>query len=312
MKSSIVFSAILLLLAMPNVAGSQVTDLPAGPYGGMFRDESTGKIWLDYDALQSNNYGEMQARLSSSPFRFATRSDLEPLLNEEVLSQDAVGAFASCYVGGGAFPPCKMALFDDSETGQDAELPGLMGIIFTEHVLWTYDDSASWHLAQGAWAVQRAPALCASAESYSSDMNCDGIDEKVVWRPNSGMWFVRFSGSNELLMQQWGLPGDIPLFGDYDGDHIPDLVVWRPSNGTWYVKTSSSLFDASQALVQQFGLPGDVPMRGDYDGDGIFDYAVWRPSEGNWYVLQSSTQQAVVEQWGLPEDVPLVGGRAAQ
>ena len=83
----------LLLLALPTIANSQVTDLPAGRYGGEFRDDSTGKVWLKINALGTISYEQRQAILASSPFRFATRADLQPLLSVNILSQDAVGPY---------------------------------------------------------------------------------------------------------------------------------------------------------------------------------------------------------------------------
>ena len=126
----------------------------------------------------------------------------------------------------------------------------------------------------GTWAIQRGPVLRPGKNPFGADFDGDGKDEKIVWRPGDGNWYVRFSATNEMMAYQWGLPGDLPIVGDYDGDLIPDLVVWRPSNGTWYVKTSLSLYDANRAIVQQFGLPGDVPVKGDFDGDGKLDFAV--------------------------------------
>ena len=39
---------------------------------------------------------------------------------------------------------------------------------------------------------------------------------------------------------QWGLDGDVPVPGDYDGDGVTDLAVWRPSTGMWFIRTSGS------------------------------------------------------------------------
>jgi hypothetical protein len=307
--------ALFIFFAFPALAQSQVTDLPAGPYGGEFRDESTGKVWLDIDAM-TGQLDQKLAALSSSPFRLATFADIQPLMETSIIQNAAIGPYLPCFFGGENHPvTCKYSIFDDSATGSIPAQPGIAGTTMeaTTEVLIQNDavDNVGAAL-YGTWAVQRAPALRPNSDPRSADFDGDGIDEKIVWRSGTGTWFVRFSASNEVLQEQWGLPGDIPLVGDYDGDHIPDLVIWRPSNGTWYVKSSSTLFDGNHPVVQQFGLPGDVPMRADFDNDGILDYAVWRPSEGNWYVLKSTTHQTVVEQWGLPGDVPVTGGRPLQ
>jgi hypothetical protein len=122
----------------------------------------------------------------------------------------------------------------------------------------------------------------------------------TVWRPSNGSWYVN-PASGPAVNKQWGLSGDIPIAGDFDGDGNLDYAVWRPSEGNWYTTLSSG-----QVLpVTQFGLPGDVPVAGDYDGDGKTDYAVWRPSEGNWYILFSSVSGRFEQQLGLPGDIPV-------
>lgn len=124
----------------------------------------------------------------------------------------------------------------------------------------------------------------------------------AVWRPATGMWYFNpVIGSPTSV--QWGLNGDIPVAGDFDGDGKLDLVVWRPAEGNWYVNLSGS---PGAPIVRQWGLRGDIPVVGDFDGDGKTDYAVWRPSNGTWYIIPSRTGIPITKQWGLPADVPVV------
>lgn len=149
----------------------------------------------------------------------------------------------------------------------------------------------------------------------AADFDGDGLDDFAVWRPALGMWAALRSSTGysrepqNIIFQQWGLPEDHPMPGDYDGDGVDDLAVWRPSTGIWHVCRSSAAFDcANGSIAQQFGLPGDVPLRADFDGDATIDFAVWRPRDGTWYWLQSSDQSVKTKQWGLPGDLPIGAG----
>ena len=125
----------------------------------------------------------------------------------------------------------------------------------------------------------------------------------AVFRPSSGIWYVRDLATGDSLSVLWGESGDMPAAGDYDGDGITDVAVFRPSNGTWYIRNAST--GAAAALV--WGGTGDVPVPGDYDGDGLTDIAVFRSSNGTWYIRNSATGAGVGLVWGKAGDQPAAG-----
>ncbi len=139
----------------------------------------------------------------------------------------------------------------------------------------------------------------------------DDVHDKVVWRPSTGMWFIRPSSGGVDTVIQWGLPGDVPVVADFDGDATDDPAVWRPSNGTWYILLSSQGYSnlPEDILVRQWGLPEDHPLSGDFDGDKRADLVVWRPNTGMWFVCSSQhqyqCQYSRQEQFGLFGDLPL-------
>lgn len=131
-----------------------------------------------------------------------------------------------------------------------------------------------------------------AAEHPSTDL--------AVWRPSTGVWWVIGSPAMPQRSVQWGIAGDVPVPGDYDGDGGTDFGVFRATEGRWWFILSG---DGSTRTVQ-FGTAGDLPAQADFDADGKTDIAVFRPSLSTWYLIESSTGAINQKNFGLPGDVP--------
>lgn len=118
------------------------------------------------------------------------------------------------------------------------------------------------------------------------DWNGDGKEEVGVFGPNTpgGPRFFVDEGPRGYsgtfpgeLGYQFGLPGDLPLVGDWDGNGTYDFGVFRPSNATYHLDEGARGYSGLPAeLGYQFGLPGDTPLVGDWNGDGKDDFGIFR------------------------------------
>jgi VCBS repeat protein len=173
---------------------------------------------------------------------------------------------------------------------------------------WTWSSSLSGSTTSGASGTQWGSGSVGDVP-LSGDIDGDGINDLVVWRPTDGTWYWLMSSSNFTRgdSRVWGGSGDVPMLSDLDGDGADDLVVWRPSTGEWFWLTSSSNYTAAD--TRRWGGGGDVPLLADFDGDGRADITVWRPSTGDWFWLKSSNNwfAADTRRWGGQGDRPLLG-----
>jgi len=75
------------------------------------------------------------------------------------------------------------------------------------------------------------------------------------FRPSTGVWYIWKSSDDGFDIRQFGLSGDVPVAGNYDGDTKTDIAVFRPSTGVWYIwRSVDNTFD-----YRHFGLDGDIP-----------------------------------------------------
>jgi hypothetical protein len=118
----------------------------------------------------------------------------------------------------------------------------------------------------------------------------------------------------------FGLAGDIPIVGDWDGDGTDNVGVVRAGLGNdgllrWLFDTDE---DATEDRpIVRFGLPGDKPVVGDWDGDGKDDIGVVRGGYEDkllrWFLdtdlsnNDSDPTHTLVFRYGLDGDTPVVG-----
>lgn len=205
------------------------------------------------------------------------------------------------------------------------------------------DSIAVWHPSDATWYIMKSNGSCPHGTKnvgwgctkqwgFSSDLpvpadyDGDGTDDIAIWRPNEGKWYVAAlpSGCPRGMLDlgwgctaSWGVDGDVPVPGDYDGDGKADRAIWR-SNGDWWVSPSSGkcpshVRSVSGGCRQRWGISGDEPVVDDFDQDGKVDLMIWRSSNGEWWLWPSSRRcpsnmktigGGCVKSWGEPGDHP--------
>jgi lysophospholipase L1-like esterase len=130
------------------------------------------------------------------------------------------------------------------------------------------------------------------------------LDDEVLLVEPGGRWHIRRPGQADYTFF-YGNPGDVPLFGDWDGDGYDTPGMYRPSNGFAYL--TNTLPDNGGFGVAEFdfffGIPGDQVFVGDWDGDGADSLGISRG--GKMYLANTNaTVVADLEFWfGLPTDI---------
>jgi hypothetical protein len=128
-----------------------------------------------------------------------------------------------------------------------------------------------------------------------------------VFRPGNGLLYLKNSNITGFAdaALNYGLGGDYPVVGDWDGNGTVTIGVYR--DGHFYLKNANTLGFADN--VFPFGQPGDQPIAGDWDGDGDDTIGVYRPSNGQ-FQLRDSNDAGPAEMTfflGNPGDVGIAG-----
>ena len=126
------------------------------------------------------------------------------------------------------------------------------------------------------------------ALSYAVTQTCSsGADTTGVFRPTNGILFLKNTHNSGFadIGLNYGIPGDYPVVGDWDGNGTATIGVYR--NGSFYLRNSNTIGFAD--IVFAFGQVGDQPVAGDWDGDGVDTIGIYRPSIGLFLLRNSNS-----------------------
>jgi hypothetical protein len=128
----------------------------------------------------------------------------------------------------------------------------------------------------------------------AADFDGDGCDTVSIYRPSEQRFYIiNRLGSNggglgaADYFYDFGVPGDIPVAGDWNGDGIDTAGLRRPSDGFVYLRNTNTTGVADVSYF--YGDPGDRPVAGDWDDDGVDSFGLFRPSNSTFYLKNGNS-----------------------
>ncbi len=107
----------------------------------------------------------------------------------------------------------------------------------------------------------------------------------------------------------YGLAGDLPLVGDWDGNGSETPGVYRPAEATFYLRNSNT--GGAADIVFRYGTPGigQWPVVGDWDGNGTDTIGVFNLNTAQWLLRNTNNggNADTTFTYGTQGDLPVVG-----
>lgn len=187
--------------------------------------------------------------------------------------------------------------------------------------IWAFVLAAGLAIPLGVLAIRGTLALATLQEGrVGGRFTKCGV---AVFRATTLMWYVDsdLDGDTDCRFGPWGLPGGIPVSGDFDRDKgdliVDEVALFHPVNGRWYYCLSPCVGDCggSVLMIGPWNPLGDgaigFPFAGDFDHDGKNDdVGLFYSMLGKWCIdLDHNGTIDIMprKSWGLEGDLPVVG-----
>ena len=220
-------------------------------------------------------------------------------------------------------PTSNITLSDPNQNGESivditaADNPGGSGIL---EVQYSIDQGNTFSIYSGPFTVDAGKVKRVISKAVDKAGNEEfplsiaqvsntnnGVDTTGVFRPSNGLLYLKNTNDTGIAdyALNYGLPGDYPVVGDWDGNGTVTIGIYR--NGYFYLRNENTIGFAE--VVFPFGQPGDQPIAGDWDGDGVDTIGVFRPSIAQFLLRNSNTEGPAEMSFylGNPGDVGIAG-----
>ncbi|WP_051696694.1 transglycosylase family protein [Streptomyces sp. NRRL S-244] len=155
----------------------------------------------------------------------------------------------------------------------------------------------------GAWGSCGRDSGIASDHADPYPQPAHAPSRAGVYRPGESVFYVSGVDGGLAGYAGFGVEGDVPLTGDWNGDGKDTFGVYRPSDQTFsFTNDNATVFSSAR-----FGNPGDVPLIGDWDGNGTDTIGVYRPSDQTFSLTNDNRNVAYTLRMGVEGDTPVTG-----
>ena len=258
----------------------------SGDKVGIYRP-STGEWFLDRSG--NGGWDDCSTDLCIQPF---TGTDGVPVIGDwDGSGVTKVGLFASDSSqwrldanGNGIWDGCGVDICLDS-FGTETDIPVVGQWTSTGHdwIAIFRPTEKRWHLDLNSNGILNRCTVdrCPSFNNYkdgdipvAGDWTGGGTTQLGLFRPSTGEWFLDRNANRawngcakDICIGSFGISGDIPVSGDWNGTGISKIGVYRPSTGQWFLDLNGNgKFDDCELdlCVPAYGQAGDIPVVGKW------------------------------------------------